>query len=132
MCHFLATIAESGHSTGAWAVARLQAEAAQKGPKEPHTTADAGENKQSDVKKPFVGPMRDPQSKESETPESEGSRLGAKTAMIGQYPCIYNDRKDVLVLDTKRAQLETDRTASQRWTLEYTELKSIQKVTLHT
>ena len=121
--------ANPGHSPGEWAVARLQAEAAQHLQKIPRaaSTVDVNDvNDDSIAEEPFIGPMRDPRIIQNTAPQRSGAQKEA--IRIGRYHCVSGNLHGNLCLDTEGVHFEMHLTASEKWRLTYAELKSVQKV----
>ena len=119
---------DSGHSSGEWAIARLQAEAAQHLRKQPHTASDVDVNDLFVAEEPFIGPDRDRRDTQNTTPQRIGAQK--KAIRVGRYHCIYGNHHGNLCLDAEGVHFEVHLTASQKWKLKYAELKSMQKVRL--
>ena len=122
----LVSSADPGTSLGEWAVARLQAEAAQHLQESAHSASDADVKDRADTKEPFVGPMPDPCN--SQKTASERDEAQKRAIRVGRYHCIYEKVHGNLCLDAEGVQFEKHLTASEKWRLKYTELKSVQKV----
>ena len=98
---------DKGHLLGEWAIARLQAEAAQQ---------------LNDLKD-------DPQVKPDTA--AQASEAHKDPIRLGRYHCTYEKAHGNLSLDTEGVFFELHLTAKEKWRLKYTELKSVQKVNPH-
>ncbi|KAK3707272.1 hypothetical protein LTR37_012273 [Vermiconidia calcicola] len=109
---------------GEWAIDRLQAEAAQRLPKQtPHATSPTAG---SDTGEPAIGPSPDPQKPQPATPpEEEAPR---ESLRINRYRCIYRSMRGNLYLDADSLRFEMPIVSTEKWRLSYAKLKSMQKV----
>ena len=120
--------ADLGGLLGEWAIARLQAEAAQHLPKPSHAAVDMDVHDPPIVQEPFVGPTSDP----SIVPDAISQRNEAQDEVmkVGRYHCMSEKAHGNLCLDVEGVCFETRLTSKQKWKLNYAELKSMQKVRL--
>ena len=124
--HRLLFRADRGHLTGEWAIARLQAEAAHQLKDLSLAAPEVTAQDPPVTKQPFVGPMRDPKMTQ-DTNEQESAARKAPIR-LGRYHCTYEKVHGNLSLDTEGIYFELHLTATEKWKLRYTELKSVQKV----
>ena len=117
---------DTGHSPGEWAIARLQAEAAQHLQRTPRAASIVDINDHSIAEEPFIGPMRDPRITQNTKSQRNGAQKEA--IRIGRYHCISGNLQGNLCLDTEGVQFEMHLIASEQWRLKYADLKSVQKV----
>ena len=96
--------ADNGRLLGEWAIARLQAEAAQQ-----------------------LNDLRDEPKTEPDTAQ-QASEAQKDPIRLGRYHCTYEKAHGNLSLDTEGVFFELHLTAKEKWRLKYTELKSVQKV----
>ena len=78
------------------------------------------------VEVPFIGPMRDPRN--TEDANSQGNTARKDPVRIGRYHCIYERVHGHLSLDTDGVRFEILVTKKDKWSLKYSNLKSVQKV----
>ena len=118
--------ADLGNISGEWAIARLQAQAAQYLHKPSRAAFDVDMNDLSVAEEPFVGPIWDPHITHEKAPQRNGAQNEA--TRVGRYHCISENLHGNLCLDTEGVYFEMHLTARQKWRLNYAELKSMQKV----
>ncbi|KAK3709339.1 hypothetical protein LTR37_010900 [Vermiconidia calcicola] len=113
---------------GQWAIARLQAEAKEQLLQIPHESATDPTGKQM----PFIGPVRDSQNGQTGSgrlepaPERDGSRR--PEIGIGRYHGIHAKRHGTLCLGLDGVFFEAHLTGSRKWSLRYSDLKSLRKL----
>ncbi len=93
---------------GEWAIARLQAEAAQHLNDASYATSNT-----------------------TKTTTEQGSVARKDPIRLGRYHCTYGKIQGNLSLDTDGIYFELHLTAKEKWRLNYTELKSVQKARPH-
>ena len=117
--------ADVGNTPGDWAIARLQAQAAQYLQNSPFVAPDVDMNDTPIAEETSVGSFEDTRTTHDLTPQSNGSQN--KVLRIGRYHCISENHHGNLSLNADGMYFETHLIAKQRWRLNYAELKSMQK-----
>src|SRR5947209_7156142 len=105
-----------------WAIARLQAEAAQHLQETSHAASDVDANDLPVAEGAFIGPMSDPRITQNTTLKRNGAQNEA--IRVGRYHCMNENLHGNLCLDAEGVPFEMHLTASEMWRLKYAELKS--------